>query len=96
MQWLYDIGNLYHLNTLRLEVLDQPQAFAERDYDLRDAVDQMANKRDSQPEEKDIASPCKKVLESLKNHWGGLTVFVDYPEVPMDNPSKKQLHRLEQ
>ena len=94
MQWVDDIGNLYHLNTLRLEALDQPEAFAERDHDLRDAVDQMANKRDSQLEEKEIAHPCKKVLESLKNHWKGLTVFVDYPEVPMDNNKAEQKMRI--
>jgi transposase len=28
---------------------------------------------------------CKKVLDSLDNHWDGLTVFVDHPELPMDN-----------
>jgi len=94
IQWVDDIGNLYHLNTLRLEVLDQPQAFAERNHDLRDAVGQMANKRDSQLEEKEIAHPCKKVLESLKNHWQGLTVFVDYPEVPMDNNKAEQKMRI--
>ncbi len=82
MQWVDDIGSLYHLNTLRLQVVDQPEAFAERDHNLRDAVDQMTDKRDSQLEEKEIAHPCKKVLKSLKNHWKGLTVFVDHPEVP--------------
>lgn len=25
------------------------------------------------------------MLKSLKNHWQGLTVFVDYPQVAMDN-----------
>ena len=27
----------------------------------------------------------RKVLTSLQNHWDGLTVFVDHPEVSMDN-----------
>ena len=27
----------------------------------------------------------KKVLASLLEHWSGLTVFVEHPEVPMDN-----------
>ena len=27
----------------------------------------------------------KKVLASLLEHWPGLTLFVDYPEAPMDN-----------
>ena len=94
IKWVDDIGSLYHLNTLRLEALDQPEAFAERDHDLRCAVDDMANNRDSQLEEKGIASPCKKVLESLKNHWKGLTVFVDHPEVPMDNNKAEQKMRI--
>jgi len=93
-KWVDDIGNLYHLNTLRLKVLDQPEAFAERDRDLRDALEQMAQKRDSQLKEKGIGSACKKVLESLKNHWKGLTVFVDHPEVPMDNNKAEQKERI--
>src|SRR3990167_6523027 len=28
---------------------------------------------------------AKKILGSLNNHWGGLTTFVDHPEIPMDN-----------
>ena len=50
--------------------------FAQRDHDLRDAVDQMAQNRDSQLEEKGIGAACKKVLLSLKDHWEGLTVFL--------------------
>src|SRR5579863_5722880 len=26
-----------------------------------------------------------KILKSLKNHWEGLTIFVDRPDIPMDN-----------
>lgn len=28
---------------------------------------------------------AKKVLKSLDKHWGGLVIFVDQPEIPMDN-----------
>jgi transposase len=35
----------------------------------------------------------RKVLRSLANHWEGLTVFVSYPEVPMDNNSAEQAIR---
>ncbi|RJX24497.1 MAG: hypothetical protein C4554_08950 [Dethiobacter sp.] len=27
----------------------------------------------------------RKVLQSAKKHWEGLTVFVAHPQVPMDN-----------
>ena len=33
----------------------------------------------------DLHPVPRKVLESLGNHWTGLTVFVEHPEVPMDN-----------
>ena len=34
----------------------------------------------------DLLSNVKyKILTSLKNHWEGLSVFVEHPEVPMDN-----------
>ena len=29
----------------------------------------------------------------MKNHWEGLTVFVDYPEVPMDNNLAERIFR---
>ena len=91
--WVEEIGNLYHLNKLRLAALNQPTVFPGKDQDLRDAMDQMATKRDTELEEKDLPESRKKVLESLKNHWEGLTVFVDHPEVPMDNNEAERLER---
>jgi transposase len=35
--------------------------------------------------EKKKNGECKAILKSMKTHWDGLTVFVDYPQVPMDN-----------
>ena len=35
----------------------------------------------------------QKVLESLGNHWTGLTVFVEHPEVPMDNNTAERSER---
>ena len=26
-----------------------------------------------------------KVMNSMRNHWDGLTLFVEHPELPMDN-----------
>jgi hypothetical protein len=28
---------------------------------------------------------CVAVLKSMKEHWEGLGVFVEHPEIPMDN-----------
>jgi transposase len=35
----------------------------------------------------------KKVLNSVKNHWNGLIVFKDRPEVPMDNNAAERAIR---
>ena len=36
----------------------------------------------------------KKVLASLLEHWSGLTVFVEHPEVPMDNNAAENTIRM--
>jgi len=41
----------------------------------------------------DLATPCRKVLESLRTHWDGLTLFVDDPRIPMDNNTSERLAR---
>ena len=94
IEWTTDIGNLYHLNEQRLSVIDAPDEFAEKDQELRKAVDQMAQKRDQELQDEKLHYACKKVLESLINHWNGLTVFVDHPEVPMDNNEAERYERV--
>jgi transposase len=40
-----------------------------------------------------LEPPQRKVLTSLQNHWKGLTIFVDRPQVPMDNNSGERAIR---
>ena len=35
----------------------------------------------------------RKVLESLRRHWAGLSVFVEHPAVPMDNNAAERANR---
>jgi transposase len=35
----------------------------------------------------------RKILESLRTHWSGLTLFVEQPEIPMDNNGSEQAIR---
>ena len=78
-----DIGTLYHLNDERLKVRDDKAAFAVADGALRAAVLRFGNRGEEQLREANVHPARKKVLESLGDHWTGLTVFVDHPEVPM-------------
>ena len=92
MKWVESIGQLYHLNDLRVQALNK-QTFAQRDQNLRDAIGNM--ERHCKAELDNVANhqACRKVLESLTNHWEGLTVFVDHPEIPMDNNEAERLER---
>lgn len=83
--WVSRIGTLYHLNNQRLACQNVPEKFQKYDKALKHHLARMAQWRDEElarPKLKDI---CRKVLTSLKNHWGGLSLFAQYPEVPMDN-----------
>ncbi len=84
-QWIQDIGWLYHLNNRRLEVRDQPDEWNRRQAELKQAIDQMKTQTDRELAADDVHLAVKKVLTSLRKHWDGLTVFVDNPDVPMDN-----------
>jgi len=84
-KWVDKINEIFHLNDKRLEVLSNPKEFEIRDRALRDAIDAMADERQRQLADPNLHKAARKKLESLSNHWKGCTLFVDHPEIPMDN-----------
>jgi transposase len=93
LAWVAPIGLLYKLNDARLEVQQDPVAFAVADAQLRHAVTALGDRGTKLLEQADLPGPQRKVLESLGNHWTGLTVFVEHPEVPMDNNTAERVQR---
>ena len=91
--WLERIGQLFDANDARVRVLADPSAFAVQDRIVRAQVAGMAQQRDAELHKADLHPACRKALESLGRHWAGLTVFVDHPEVPMDNNAAEQSER---
>ena len=91
--WLERIGQLFAANKSRVHVRDDPTAFAEQDRVVRAQVASIAQQRDAELHRTDLHPACRKALESLERHWAGLTVFVDHPEVPMDNNAAEQSER---
>lgn len=59
--------------------------YIEADRLLRQAIEKMAESRRSELAAKDIRASRRKILQSMENHWSGLTLFVDQPQIPMDN-----------
>lgn len=85
------IGELYRLNDLRLQAKDER---AERHARLQQAVQRMSAALDAALADPARNKPAAKVLQSMKNHWSGLTVFVEHPWVPMDNNVAERAVRL--
>ena len=103
LSWVAKIGALYHINNLRckefdpkLSIQEQSASFKKKHENLVEKMDAIAEKRDvfieaHNPDDSDLLSDVKyKILTSLENHWKGLRVFVDHPEVPMDNNNAEQ------
>jgi len=98
--WVERIAELYHLNAQRLDqwdetrvLEDQSPAFEKQQHRLEEAVAQMKVDCDRTLEKDGLHSAQRKVLESLNNHWLGLTVFIKSPHVPMDNNKAEQRMR---
>jgi transposase len=91
--WVSQIGPLYHLNDERLKVREDAAAFAAADGALRAAVTSFGERGQAELREGAIHPTRRQVLESLGDHWTGLTVFVEHPEVPMDNNTAARSER---
>ena len=100
LDWVDEISELYHINNKRTKEFDpkfpvqrQSATFKKEHEKLVTKIEIMAGKRDASmheyrpdtPESTMLTEIKFKILTSLKNHWDGLTVFVEHPEVPMDN-----------
>lgn len=84
-EWIERIDMLFHINAQRCEHLDNPDMLGYHQQKLEKAVADMADTWRSELSNDDLKVRPKAVLESMQNHWTGLTIFVDHPEVPMDN-----------
>jgi len=91
--WLKKIRHLYRLNRRRLKHAVGSAGFNEAEQELRSAVEQMQEDFTAELAAANLRRPCRKVLESLRNHWAGLTLFVDRAEIPMDNNRAERLMR---
>ncbi len=95
--WIEMIGELYHINNKRCQEYDkelpvqwQSEDFKQYHCKLVDKMNDMVQKRDEflaqDFSDLDLLQTVKqKILISLKTHWKGLSVFLKFPQVPMDN-----------
>ena len=83
--WVTRIGRLYKHNDERLEAKGKGQNSDEKNRKLKEAVAAMSKQWEEELSDESLHTAKRKVLRSMQEHWKGLTVFVDTPEVPMDN-----------
>ena len=93
LEWLSRIRELYRLNRERLQYPVGSAEFAVADTTLRRHIAAMAAQRDVELADDKLREPCRKVLVSLRDHWSGLTLFVDDPRIPLDNNYGERLIR---
>lgn len=109
LTWTEMIGDLYHINKQRcvhfnkeLPIDAQSTNFTKYHCKLLEKMEQMRTEFESflsQPgknttvENIVLHEAKEKVLTSLKNHWKGLSVFVQHPLVPMDNNAAERAVR---
>ena len=84
-EWINRINELFHLNNQRLEVLSDKDKFQAADQALRKVLDSFRESYVKELKSRGKHPLVCKTLESLRNHWSGLSIFLDHPQIPMDN-----------
>ena len=93
LEWLRRIRHIYQVNRERLQHPFDSVKFQEQDVLLRRAVEAMRAEAVTELSDPKLRQPCRKVLESLQEHWSGLVRFVDDPRIPMDNNASERAAR---
>jgi transposase len=91
--WIKRIDDLFHLNSVRVAAIADSCAFEKEDESLRKAVDDMAGIRDRELGRARLHTAARKTLERMLKHWEGCVLFVDKPEIPMDNNESERMLR---
>lgn len=92
-EWEERIGALFHLNNIRVQYAEGTEAFKREDKRLREAISEMKEISSEEQKKTRLHHSQISVLKSLSNHWEGLCVFIDHPEIPMDNNGSERTLR---
>ena len=93
LSWLRRVRHIYAVNRERLRHPFGSAKFQKQDALLRRAVEVMRIEAVGELSDPKLRQPCRKVLESLQEHWTGLIRFVDDPRIPMDNNASERAGR---
>lgn len=93
--WIERINRLFASNGQRRQAWFQKQAqpLAALEPEVRRQVQELKEALDRELASGQLAGEPEKILQSMRRHWSGLTVFVDHPHVPMDNNAAERANR---
>ena len=93
LAWLRRIRDLYHYQ--RRRQIHQPGSveFVAADTALRQTAAAMHDQARFELANQKLPTPCCKALESLQEHWDGLTRFLDDLRIPLDNNASERQAR---
>ncbi len=99
-EWVEMIRELYQINGERLKewncdlsIEEQNQTFTEHHENMRTILLQMEAQTEAELATVGLHGAKKEVIKSLDKHWGGLIVFFENPEIPMDNNAAERAIR---
>jgi transposase len=92
-EWLTQIGLVFSLNNERVALWKAEQDWQEAQKTLEQHMQQMKERFENELQETDLHKQQKKVLNSLKNHWDGLVLFLTDPRIPASNNRAERLLR---
>ena len=93
LAWLGRIRALYRHDRRRRSAKTGSADFTAADIELRQTVAAMQAQAVAELGNPKLPTPCRKVLESLQEHWDGLTRFLDDPRIPLDNNASERRAR---
>lgn len=96
-EWLEEIALLFVLEHKRFQLWkdgkDFGPAWQECQEELAKHVKKLENRWKEQLKQPKLHKKQKTVLTSLKNHWEGLTIFLEDPRIPLHNNRAERLIR---
>lgn len=96
-EWLTEFGLLFALNHKRVKLWRENKnrgpIWQAAEQAVRDKVAEIKRRFDDELSQSGLHPQQKKVLNSLKKHWSGLTIFLEDPRIPMENNRAERLLR---
>lgn len=87
LAWVDRIGKLYRANDERVAHLEhrRSEAFRSADRNVREQTGQLQEQVTQELAGNELHPTVRKAVERLHTHMQGLLLFVDNPQIPMDN-----------